>query len=100
MSTAGNFVVIAEFTVLPGKLDEFLEHAHLDAKSSIANEEGCIAFDVTTPENGDSIALFHEVYADRAAYEKHTTLPHFLAFRDGIASLLACPRTVRFFQVR
>lgn len=101
MSAAKHFVVIAEFKILPGKLDAFLVHAHLDAKSSLENEKGCIAFDVLTPENGAAdLVVLHEVYVNRAAFEAHTKMPHYAPFREGVAPLLDGERTVRFFETR
>lgn len=104
MSTTPGFTVIAEFVVKPGLRDEFLEHAHEDAKQSLANEQGCHQFDVLTPTDAsgdnDNIVVLHEVYTDRAAFDAHTRMPHYQPFKDGTTPLLAAEPVVRFFETK
>ncbi|WP_310631271.1 putative quinol monooxygenase [Paraburkholderia sp.] len=98
MSESRKYVVMAEFRLLPGKRAAFLEAAHADARDSMANESGCSAFDVLLTEGDENLVVFHEVYADRSAYEWHTRTPHFATFKAAAAPLLDGERTVRFFQ--
>ena len=51
---SGAFVVIAEFDVKPGKMDQFLAAALDDARHSAADEPGCRQLDVIRPEASES----------------------------------------------
>lgn len=95
--TKGQFTVIAEFQVAPGELQAFLSFAHEDARHSLADEDGCHQFDVLVAEQDDDIVVLHEVYANRAAFDAHTRMPHYQPFKKGTAPLLAGEPRVRFF---
>ncbi|TNC07693.1 antibiotic biosynthesis monooxygenase [Methylobacterium terricola] len=95
-SSSRPFVVIAEFRVKPGSLDAFLALAHDDARSSVADEPGCRAFDVAVSESDPQAVVFYEVYDDRAAFDAHLETPHLARFRDGFPALIAEERPVRF----
>ncbi|WP_456269709.1 antibiotic biosynthesis monooxygenase [Kushneria sp. AK178] len=97
-ATKATFVVLAEFRIKEGQRDAFLALAHNDANESLANESGCHQFDVLVPEEDGNTVILHEVYADRAAFEKHMTMPHYQPFKDGTEPLLAEAPTVRFFH--
>ena len=97
MAESTHFVVIAEFRIKPGQVPAFLALAHNDASESLTNEEGCLAFDVLTPEGGEDIVVLHEVYRDRAAFEHHMQMPHYPPFKEGTAPLLDGEPSVRFF---
>nr|WP_157080584.1 putative quinol monooxygenase [Methylobacterium variabile] len=90
------FVVVAEFRVKPGALDAFLDLAHDDARSSVAHEPGCRAFDVAVSESDPQTVVFYEVYDDRAAFDAHLETPHLARFRDGFPALIEEERPVRF----
>jgi hypothetical protein len=40
------YVIVAELTVLPERLADFVTHSLEDARDSVANEPGCRQFDV------------------------------------------------------
>lgn len=110
------FVVIAEFNVIPGKLDTFIEAAADDARHSLADEPGCRQFDVVTvaedPDAPDgartSVAsdgartdvLFYEVYDDRAAFDAHLATPHLARFRAAFPPLVEEALPVRLMTRR
>ncbi|WP_110670532.1 putative quinol monooxygenase [Salinicola halophilus] len=97
MSDTSQFVVIAEFSIKPGQVPAFLALAHNDANESLANEEGCLSFEVLTPEGSEDLVVLHEVYRDRAAFEHHMSMPHYAPFKEGGAPLLEGEPKVRFF---
>ncbi|WP_110685978.1 putative quinol monooxygenase [Salinicola aestuarinus] len=97
MSDTSHFVVLAEFSIKPRQVPAFLALAHNDASESLANEEGCLSFEVLTPEGSEDVVVLHEIYRDRAAFEHHTTMPHYAPFKEGSAPLLADEPRVRFF---
>ncbi len=97
-NTAPNFVVLAEFTVLPGKRDAFLAFAHEDARQSLANEPGCLVFDVLVTDSTPEVVVLHEVYRDAAAFDHHKTMPHYAPFKEGTGPLLDGAPSVRLFR--
>lgn len=92
-----SFVVLPEFHVQPEKLDAFLTAAHADASASLADEPGCLQFDVVVDRGQTPIrVLFYEVYSDRAAFDAHLTTPHLAAFRAALA--LCDEHPVRYLE--
>jgi quinol monooxygenase YgiN len=95
---SGAFVVIAEFEVKPGRMEEFLAAALDDARHSVADEPGCRQFDVIRPEGSERTVVFYEVYDSRAAFDAHLATPHLARFRDAFPPLIDLEREVRFAE--
>ncbi len=93
---SGAFVVIAEFQVKPGRMDEFLGAALDDARHSLRDEPGCWQFDVIRPESPADSVVFYEVYESRAAFDAHLETPHLARFRAVFPPLVDAEREVRF----
>lgn len=98
MTATPDFIVIADFHVLPGHRARFLEHAHEDAHQSLTNEPDCHQFDVLVPVDDENRVTLFEAYTDREAFDAHTRMPHYQPFQEGITPLLADEPRVRFFQ--
>ena len=90
------FVVIAEFTIKPGCLDDFLALARQDAGDSVANEAACQQFDAVQPEGAADQVVLYEVYDDRAGFDTHLQSAHYFPFRDGVPALTVGEPKVRF----
>lgn len=75
------YVVIAEFFVKEEMLDSFLSHAFDDAGHSLADEDGCLQFDVLRTSDNPNGVLFYEVYRSKRAFEDHLLTPHVERFR-------------------
>lgn len=58
---AGGYLVWIEFDVKDGVMAEFIAGAVADAEASVANEPGCHAFKVITPEDEPNRAYLYEV---------------------------------------
>ncbi|MBS1813567.1 MAG: antibiotic biosynthesis monooxygenase [Acidobacteria bacterium] len=97
-NSKATFVVIAEFKVPARSREEFLELSRFDSERSLAEEAGCRQFDVSTGEEAQDIVVFYEVYDDRAAFDVHTTMPHFATFSEGLQRLGVETVGVRFFH--
>lgn len=95
--TKAGFTVIAEFQIMPGELEAFLELAHEDARRSLADEAGCHQFDVLTDETDPTRVVLYECYTDRKAFETHLDMPHYAPFKSASTPLLSSPPNVRFF---
>lgn len=80
-----SYVVLPSFAVSDENLDAFLAAARADAEQSVANEPGCLQFDVFIDrEARPATVMFYEVYVDRAAFDAHLATPHLTAFRDSL----------------
>jgi len=89
------FVVIAEFVVKEGLMEAFLDHAFDDARHSVADEPGCLQFDVLrVPEDAQGV-LFYEVYTSQQAFDAHLLTPHVARFRAILSDHVAAERPVR-----
>jgi quinol monooxygenase YgiN len=86
------YVVIAEVTVQPERLAEFVAYSLEDGRNSSANEPGCRQFDVNLAADGSPVAVFYEVYDSRAAFEEHLQRPHFFRWRDATQGWITASR--------
>ena len=91
MASQSAFVVIAEFEVAAARLEAFLVAARQDATRSLADEPGCLQFDINVDEaSPSSSVVFYEVYRSREAFDSHLA-----AFRDALV-LVESELPVRF----
>ncbi|MDO5643088.1 MAG: antibiotic biosynthesis monooxygenase [Paracoccus sp. (in: a-proteobacteria)] len=80
-----SFVVLPSFQLEAADLDAFLAAARADAAQSLANEPGCLQFDIIINRSATPVkVMFYEVYTDRAAFEAHLETPHLVAFRSSL----------------
>lgn len=85
MASQSAFVVIAEFEVAAARLEAFLVAARQDATRSLADEPGCLQFDINVDEaSPSSRVVFYEVYRSKEAFDSHLETPHLAAFRDAL----------------
>ncbi|MBT2786359.1 putative quinol monooxygenase [Halomonas sp. SpR1] len=100
MASQSNFVVIAEFEVAAANLDAFLAAARQDATCSLADEPGCLQFDINVDESSPSSnVVFYEVYRSKEAFDAHLETPHLAAFRDSL-TLVERELSARFLTRR
>lgn len=81
--------IVAYLTVKPGKEAEFQEHMTAQARRCLANEAGCLQFDVAQDPKNPTRFVMLEVYKDDAAIKAHQESDHFKNFRPVVADLLA-----------
>ena len=67
------FYVMAEID--PAQRDAFDRGLAAHAAETLAEEEGCLAFDVYVDTTNPNRYLWYEVYADEAAFEVHRNAP-------------------------
>jgi quinol monooxygenase YgiN len=94
----GAYVVIAEFAVPSGHMQEFLELCRYDSERSVTDEAGCRQFDVVTPAEATDAVVLYEVYDSKAAFDIHMTTPHYDVFATGVERLGVTVTQVRFFE--
>ncbi len=85
----GGFVVIVDFRLKPGAVQEFHALVAANARASVRDEPGCRRFDVVVPEGVGDRVLLYEIYDDAAAFALHLKTPHFAAFDRACGALVA-----------
>jgi autoinducer 2-degrading protein len=81
--------IIAYLTAKPGKEAEFKEQMTAQAKRCLANEPGCLQFDVAQDPKEPTRFVMLEVYKDDAAIKAHQDSDHFKNFRPVVGELVA-----------
>ena len=92
-------VVHVHVRVRPGQVGEFLAATLVNARASLA-EPGVLRFDVIQDEADTAHVVLVEVYRDADASAAHKLTPHYAAWRDAVADMMAEPRaSTRFTAV-
>jgi autoinducer 2-degrading protein len=92
-------VVHVHARVRAGQIAEFLAATQVNAHASLA-EPGVLRFDVIQDEADQAHVVLVEVYRDIEASAAHKLTPHYAAWRDRVADMMAEPRaSTRFTTV-
>ena len=96
MTAAGNeqrpyYTLLVTCRIKPEHRDAFIAALLDDARGSVANEPGCVRFDVIADEEDPNRIHLYEVYRDRAAFDAHLQTPHFLRWRATTQDWFAEP---------
>jgi autoinducer 2-degrading protein len=86
---AGNVVIMVDFEVKDGMLDQFLPLMTANARNTVEKEPGCSQFDVLTVDGKPNNLVLYEIYDDEAAYQAHRTMPHVAEFLSKARPMLA-----------
>ena len=81
--------LVVDFTVKPGAKAQFLDIIRDHASRTLANEEGCLQFEVCDPVEGENRVFLYEMYADDAAFEVHKASPTLARTRERYADIVA-----------
>ena len=90
-------VVHVHVRVVPGRVEDFLAASLVNAQASLG-EPGVLRFDVIQDEADPAHVLLVEVYRDAEAAAAHKETPHYQAWRDGVAEMMAEPRASTKFR--
>ena len=96
MSVSG-YIVVVEIVVRPELGSAFMPLLLANAAQSLAQEPGCMVFDVCRASDDANRLLLYEVYVDAGAFEAHLKSPHFLSF-DAASSAMMASKQVRVFD--
>ena len=88
-------VVTVVFQVKPEHVSEFRRAIVENAAASLAEEPGCLVFDVCASPNGTEFFLY-ELYEDAAAFNEHLATAHFKAFDLACAAWVVSKRISRY----
>ena len=81
--------IIAYLTTKSGREAEFREKMTTQAKRCLANEAGCLQFDVAQDPKNPTRFVMLEMYMDDAAIAAHQESQHFKDYRPVVADLVA-----------
>jgi len=90
--------IIAYLTAKPGKEAEFKEKMTAQAKRCLANEAGCLQFDVVQDPKSPTRFVMLEIYKDDAAIQAHQDSQHLKDFRPVVGDLIA-DRKIEIFHM-
>ena len=92
-------VVHVHVRIRPGQVGDFLAATLVNVRASLA-EPGVLRFDVIQDEADAAHVVLVEVYRDADAPAAHKLTPHYAAWRDAVAEMMAEPRaSTRFSAV-
>jgi quinol monooxygenase YgiN len=90
-------IVHVQIHVKPDCLEAFKTATLLNARLSL-REPGIRRFDVVQQADDATRFVLVEVYRDAAAQAEHKETPHYAAWRDAVAPMMAAPRTSMKFN--
>lgn len=92
-------IVHVHVHVKPESVEAFITATLANARASL-KEPGVIRFDVVRQQEDPARFVLVEVYRDAAAAAAHKETPHYPAWRDAVAPMMAEPRhSVKFNNV-
>ena len=91
-------VVHVHARVRPEQVADFLAASLVNARESLA-EPGVLRFDVIQDQADPAHVVLTEVYRDEQAPAAHKLTPHYAAWRDAVAEMMAEPRASTKFSV-
>jgi quinol monooxygenase YgiN len=89
-------VVQVDVHVKPEAVPVFRAATLQNARASV-KEPGIVRFDVIQDREDPTHFVLIEAYRDSSAPDAHKATPHYHAWRDAVADLMAEPRTSRKF---
>ena len=87
------YVVTVAFEIRPEAAAAFLPLMLENARASLAEEPGCLRFDVCREEAADDAppvrVFLYEIYRDRGAFDAHLASAHFQSFDAATRPMVA-----------
>jgi len=93
------FVVTVNFTIATGEMAGFMPLMLANARQSLEQEPDCHQFDVCTDPATPQTVFLYEVYQNKAAFDAHLLMPHFLQFNEATAHMIVQKDIQTFTQV-
>jgi (4S)-4-hydroxy-5-phosphonooxypentane-2,3-dione isomerase len=90
-------IVHVHARVRPGRTADFLAVTLANARASLG-EPGVLRFDVIQDDADPGHVVLVEVYRDAEAAAAHKQEPHYAAWRDTVAEMMAEPRASTRFS--
>ena len=90
-------IVHVHVRIRPGRAADFLAATLINARASMG-EPGVLRFDVIQDNDDPDHVVLVEVYRDADAAAAHKQEPHYAAWRDSVAEMMAEPRASAKFS--
>jgi len=87
-----------DFEIKPEHVETFRVAVLRNARASVADEPGCLRFDVLDALPRAPRFFLYEIYVDEAAFQAHLATPHFKIFDTASAPWIA-RKAVQFASV-
>lgn len=87
-NSENNLVRLSKITVDMAQLDAYNSLLKEEIEASMRIEPGVLTLYATAEKDNPNKITILEIYADRAAYEKHLTTPHFKKYKQGTLSMV------------
>lgn len=91
------FAVTVSIRLHEGAAQGFMPLMERNARQSLKDEPGCIRFDICSDNQRPKDIFLYELYETPEAFQLHLKTPHFLAFDQETASMIA-EKTVATFR--
>ncbi len=92
------FVITAEFRIKTDRIEDFRKLIAWQAGRSVAEEPGCLQFDVCQDPEMPEVFLLYEAYTDAKAFDEgHVKIPRFEEFIAKAGEMNAADPVVRRF---
>lgn len=85
------YVVCVRIQVLPQSAEDFVEATKANCEGT-RKEAGNVRFDVLRGADDPCRFFLYEVYHTEADFKAHQQTPHYLAWREAVAPMMATPR--------
>jgi autoinducer 2-degrading protein len=94
-----SYAVCVTFTIQSSQMALFMPLMIANAQTSLADENGCLQFDVLTdPARPDDVFLY-ELYDDPEAFQVHLSSLHFKTFDAATATMIGQKAIKTYTQV-
>ena len=90
------YVIVATLYPKPEYRDALLDAEVDNARSSVADEPGCLRFDVHRDQSDPDLIHVYEVYRDEDDFQAHLQTSHLLHFRETTKDWRAAPTEAHF----
>lgn len=84
----GQMVRLAKLVIDAGQLDAYKLALKEEIEASVKLEPGVLTLYAVAEKGEPTRFTILEIYASRAAYEKHIQTPHFLKYKTGTAQMV------------
>lgn len=89
-------ILLVSIKVKPEAVEAFKAESIKNSNASL-KEPGILRFDVCQQQDDPTRFILYEVYKTADGHAAHRETPHFAAWRDAVAGMMAEPRTAAKF---
>jgi quinol monooxygenase YgiN len=86
--TNGQMVRLAKLVIDSAQLERYNSFLKEEIEASMKIEPGVLTLYAVAEKNRPTHITILEVYADKAAYQKHIQTPHFLKYKNGTKDMV------------